>query len=76
YRAMTAAAQALRQGQPADAVLQDARARIVAGGFDRVEYLDLRHPDTLAPLDHVGGPARLLAAAWLGPVRLIDNIAI
>lgn len=77
HRAMTAAAQALRQGgQPADAVLHDTRARIVAGGFDRVEYLDLRHPDTLAPLDHVDGPARLLAAAWLGPVRLIDNIAV
>ena len=76
HRAMTAAAQALRQGQPANAVLDAARARIVAGGFDRVEYLDVRHPETLAPLERADGPARLLAAAWLGPVRLIDNIAV
>lgn len=76
HRAMVEAADALRQGRAPAAVLDAARSRIVAGGFDRVEYLDLRHPRTLAPLDRVDGPARLLAAAWLGPVRLIDSVAV
>ena len=76
HRAMARAADALRQGRAPAAVLDAARAGIVAGGFDRVEYLDLRHPRTLAPLDRVDGPARLLAAAWLGPVRLIDSVAV
>ncbi|WP_112873195.1 pantoate--beta-alanine ligase [Paracoccus endophyticus] len=76
HRAMAHAADALRQGRAPAAVLDAARAGIVAGGFDRVEYLDLRHPRTLAPLDRVDGPARLLAAAWLGPVRLIDSVAV
>ncbi len=76
HRAMAEAADALRQGRAPAAVLDAARAQIVADGFDRVEYLDLRHPRTLAPLDRVDGPARLLAAAWLGPVRLIDSVAV
>ena len=79
HRAMAEAADALRQGRAPAAVLDAARAQIVADGFDRVEYLDLRHPRTLAPLaplDRVDGPARLLAAAWLGPVRLIDTVAV
>lgn len=76
HRAMQAAAARLRAGEAAAPVLDAARARITGDGFDRVEYLDLRHPDTLVPLDRAQGPARLLAAAWLGPVRLIDNIAV
>lgn len=76
YRALVGAADALRQERAPAGVLDAARAQIVAAGFGRVEYLDLRHPRTLAPLDRVDGPARLLAAAWLGPVRLIDSVAV
>ena len=37
----------------------------------------LRDAETLAPLDRVAQrPARLLAAMFLGPVRLIDNLAV
>lgn len=76
HRAMTAAATALRDGAEVAPTLDAARAAIVAAGFARVEYLELRHPDTLVPLDRMDGPAQLLAAAWLGPVRLIDNIPV
>lgn len=76
YAALTRAAQRLRGGEDPAPVLEATRAEILAGGFARVEYLDLRHPQTLTPLDRLDGPARLLAAAWLGPVRLIDNVAV
>lgn len=76
YAALTRAAQRLQGGEDPAPVLGAARAEILAGGFARVEYLDLRHPQTLTPLDRFDGPARLLAAAWLGPVRLIDNVAV
>jgi len=36
----------------------------------------LRAADGLAPMASVDRPARLLAAAWIGGVRLIDNIAV
>lgn len=76
YAALTHAAQRLRGGEAPAPVLGAAREEILTGGFARVEYLDLRHPQTLTPLDRLDGPARLLAAAWLGPVRLIDNVAV
>ena len=76
HRAMAAAALRLRAGEDVAQVLAQARDQITAAGFRQVEYLDLRDPETLVPLDRLNGPARLLAAAWLGPVRLIDNIAV
>lgn len=76
HRAMAAAAERLRAGEDAAQVLAQTRDAITAAGFRQVEYLDLRDPETLVPLDRLDGPARLLAAAWLGPVRLIDNIAV
>ena len=76
HRAMVAAAARLRAGEDAAQVLAATRAEITAAGFEQVEYLDLRDPETLVPLERLDGPARLLAAAWLGPVRLIDNIAV
>jgi pantoate--beta-alanine ligase len=53
-----------------------ATARIERAGFTEVEYLDLRARDTLEELTSPNRPARLLAAAWLAGVRLIDNIAV
>lgn len=76
FRALDRAASRLRERDDPATVLAAARDEITGGGFDRVEYLDLRDPESLAPLDRLNGPARLLAAAWLGPVRLIDNVAV
>jgi pantoate--beta-alanine ligase len=44
-----------------------------AEGVD-VDYLELRDPG-LGPAPEIG-PARLLVAARIGSVRLIDNIAV
>ncbi len=46
-----------------------------AAGFTRVEYLEARDAETLAVAD-TGRPLRVLAAAWLGDTRLIDNVAV
>ena len=56
--------------------LAEARAAILAAGFTEVEYLELRRADDLAPMPALDAPARILAAAWLGGVRLIDNLPV
>ena len=74
--AMQDAAARIIAGDPVAKVLEEARAEVVAGGYNSVEYLELRAADTLAPMTELTGPARLLAAADLVGVRLIDNIAV
>lgn len=69
----TAAALAAGADQ-ADATAEASRA-LIAAGFCAVDYVEAREALTLAPWrrDREG---RLLAAAWLGMTRLIDNVDV
>ena len=76
HQAMTRAVQGLRLGLPMAAALQGAVVEVLAAGFDGVDYIELRDAESLQPLAQADRPARLLAAAWLDGVRLIDNIGV
>lgn len=76
FAALTGAADALRRGTPAGSALDSAIAAVLAAGFSSVDYIALCSADTLEPVTNIDQPARLLAAAWLDGVRLIDNIAV
>ena len=75
-KAMREAARAIRGGEKAAPALARARAAMLAGGYREIDYVELREGATLRPLDAAAPGARLFAAASLGPVRLIDNIAL
>lgn len=62
---------------PTAQALRTARGHLEEAGF-RPDYVELRDAQTLKSLDGdwAERPARLLAAAWLGNTRLIDNIAL
>lgn len=75
-RALIDAARKITKGERADAAIAAAREAIAAAGYAKVEYLELRAESDLRPLDRASEPARLLAAAHLGPVRLIDNVPV
>ena len=68
--------QRLRDGAEPAAVLAMARAALETAGFDAIDYLELRDAETLAPVDRITGPARVLAAVRIGGTRLIDNMAV
>jgi len=76
YAAMLAAARDFRSGVAEDQAMARASAAVMAEGFESVEYIELRDAETLGPVTDVGRPIRMLAAAWLDGVRLIDNIAV
>lgn len=76
YAAVTAAAADIRAGQSDRMAIREAAEAIRAAGFDRVEYIELRDAETLMPSDDPTRPRRMLAAAWLDGVRLIDNIPV
>lgn len=74
--AMMDASAAVHAGVAPDAALGQAEASLLTAGFEKVEYLALRDAETLETSADLSRPLRLLAAAWLGGVRLIDNIAV
>lgn len=75
-RTLFAAVAALEGGSAPARVLADGQAALLAAGFDAVDYLVLVDPDSLEPVDALRAPARLLAAARIGPTRLLDNMAV
>jgi pantoate--beta-alanine ligase len=77
HRALAAAAADLAGGAgAAGPAIETARRAILAAGFRAIDYLELRAEADLAALVRADRPARLFAAAWLGKVRLIDNVAV
>lgn len=76
FQVLADAAVRLSAGEDADTITAEARTALIAAGFSAVDYLELRREDDLLPLSHADAPARLLAAAWLGEVRLIDNVPV
>lgn len=76
YRVMKDGARRLKAGDDIDAVLAGGAEAIAAAGF-ALDYLEVRHGETLAPVASAkDGPLRILVAAKIGTTRLIDNIAV
>ena len=75
-KALLAAGAAIEAGQPVAAATDAAKVRLLKAGYSDVEYLELRDAETLEPVSKLDRPARLLAAAWIDGVRLIDNVAV
>jgi pantoate--beta-alanine ligase len=76
YRAMKESARRLRVGEPVEAAMAAGAVLIEQTGF-ALDYLEVRHAETLAPIaSPKNGPMRVLVAARIGTTRLIDNIAV
>jgi pantoate--beta-alanine ligase len=76
HRTLKDCAGTIAAGSPIAGVLAKGRKAITASGF-RLDYLEARHAETLAPVRRQDdGPIRLLVAARLGRTRLIDNIGV
>ena len=76
HRAMEEMSEGLLAGGVLETLRAAAVSRVERAGFTQVEYLDLRSADQLELMTTPDRPARLLAAAWLAGVRLIDHIAV
>lgn len=69
------AAAALAGGADEGSATAEASRALVEAGFDKVDYVTARESLTLAPW-RPNRDGRLLAAAWLGKTRLIDNVEV
>jgi pantoate--beta-alanine ligase len=76
YRAMKESAGRLRAGDDVAAAMAKGAEMVVAAGFS-LDYFELRHAETLAPVASAKDrPMRILVAAKIGKTRLIDNIGV
>ncbi|MGI2095839.1 pantoate--beta-alanine ligase [Shewanella glacialipiscicola] len=72
-KAIDAMAKGIKQGESVDAVTEQAKASLVAAGFTP-DYLEIRHAHTLEVAQRQDQALVILAAAYIGKARLIDNL--
>ena len=76
YQALRLAHAQLERGvRCAAQVRQAALDRLAAEPLLRLEYVEVADEAAMTPVEQVRGPVRILAAAWIGATRLIDNLA-
>ncbi|MEP6827653.1 MAG: pantoate--beta-alanine ligase [Aestuariivirga sp.] len=75
FKSLSQAAVKIRSGSKPQSATRAAARSLTTLGF-KVDYVAARNADTIAIPDRDGEPLRLLAAAWLGKTRLIDNLAV
>jgi pantoate--beta-alanine ligase len=66
----------LKQGNEITKTLSWGKSTLSERGFTKVDYLELRDSETLKNISNIKQSARLLVAAYLGNIRLIDNLKI
>ena len=76
FAALSGAAGGIAAGEAVEAVIRKAIADIGQAGFGPIDYLAYVDGDTLEPLEANRPGGRLIAAAVLGKVRLIDNVRV
>jgi pantoate--beta-alanine ligase len=74
-RALRQASEKIIAGADLQSTTRAAARSLNTLGF-KVDYVTARNAETLAVPQSPGEPMRLLAAAWLGKTRLIDNIEV
>jgi len=76
FRALQQIAARVRADHDIAQAEAEGNAALLSAGFDRVDYCAVRDAESLRPIRELNAPSRILAAAWLGKTRLIDNLAV
>jgi len=74
YQTISEVSERFKVGGKAEALSKWAAQQLLDAGFQKVDYVEIRHGDDLTRDAIKGEPIRVLAAAFLGKARLIDNV--
>lgn len=67
----------LKDKETIQALIKWGTEYLLGKGFTEIDYIEVRDSETLELIEKIGNkPARILAAARLGKIRLIDNIEV
>jgi pantoate--beta-alanine ligase len=73
-RVLNQLANSIRSGEKGFRELEDNGIKMLLKDGFRPDYLEICHSETLSPANENDASLVILAAAWLGPARLIDNV--
>jgi pantoate--beta-alanine ligase len=74
-RSLFAALEQVNRGERSSEAIRETALRALESYPEiKVEYFEIVHAETLAPVQRVEGPVLIAGAIWLGPTRLIDNV--
>jgi pantoate--beta-alanine ligase len=76
YRALASARDVLKAGMSPNDAIEAGLATLKSTPQFRIEYLEVADAATMQSVDRIKAPVRILTAAWLGQVRLIDNVLV
>jgi pantoate--beta-alanine ligase len=69
-------ARQIQQGESISSAEAFGREALLKCGFNSVDYLAVRDAETLAQIETLQRPTRVLAAVKIGTTRLIDNLPL
>lgn len=74
-RALHVAREMIRQGATdTRAIGSRVQSEFESEPLVQLEYFEVVDPEEMQPIDAITGPVRIATAAWIGQVRLIDNV--
>lgn len=76
YETLSLSAREFRKGKPGSEVARQAVEILTQKGFGPVDYVGVVDENTLKPVESWRPGTRILGAAYLGSVRLIDNVVV
>lgn len=77
HRVIRDVAAVVANAQDWSAAVAAGKQQLTQAGFREIDYVDVRDAETLQPIEPASPrPKRVLAAAWLGQTRLIDNVGV
>lgn len=77
YRSLQVTKSMLEQGERrTNRLLEGAREVFAQLPSVRLDYFEVVDPDSLEPVQEIGGPSLVAVAAFVGTTRLIDNIVL
>jgi pantoate--beta-alanine ligase len=75
-RALLAARDEVARGDRAASALRARARQAIEAAGARVDYVEVVHPETLAPVERAEPGSVMLVAAFVGTTRLIDNVRL
>lgn len=76
YKILLKARHLVKTGERSSERVKSAMRDVLLSTVDRIDYVEIVNPDTLAPVKHIHGSVLAAIACFVGPARLIDNLLI